>query len=73
MFIMILERTTTLKIPEGIRPSKRSIIKEYIFLREAGLESSARTIAVKLGYTLDQNRCNSYVLMVLRDYLRGVA
>lgn len=61
-----------LVIPDGVRPSKRAIITKYIYLRESGRESTARVIAVKLGYTLDQNNCNSYVLKVLRDYQRKI-
>lgn len=58
-------------IPSGISPSKRTIIREYIKLRNEGGKISAREIAIRLGYKLDVNNSSGFVGLVLRQYLKG--
>lgn len=47
------------------------ITEQYRFLKEKGEQGSvtlfARKIAERLGYSLDKNNCNSFVLSVLRE------
>jgi hypothetical protein len=51
--------------------TQRTIIRLYTELLASGVSERlnlGRTIAVKMGYTLDKNNSNSYVLSVLREY-----
>ncbi len=52
------------------------IMREYEYLKLNGEQGSnarmAKRIAERLGYTVDQNGCNSFVLKVLREDIAQV-
>lgn len=52
----------------GLSPSRRLILAEYEKLKASsdyGRVNIVRTIAVRIGYALDENRSNAYVRRVL--------
>ena len=57
------------KIPQEISPSRRTIIRSYLRLREIAHENIVREIAQELGYTLDKNNSNEFVRRVIREFL----
>jgi hypothetical protein len=63
-----------INIPSGMRPSRRMIVIEYFRLRSSRQYQSSipKRIAENLGYNLDVNGSNSFVLRVLRDYFGNI-
>lgn len=55
-----------------LSPIRRVIITKYVYLKKYGKGGTAfsltKRIAKKLGYTLDKNNSNSFIMRVIREY-----